>query len=188
MTKKSSVYTKSGDQGKTGLVGGTRVSKADAQIDLYGEVDELNSFIGLACSYLNEEEVEETLIKDLYSIQNILFDLGSLLACEVSKREKFSLSKIKTASISMLEEKIDEMDAKLEKLDQFILPGGSKESSSFHICRTVCRRLERKMTGNETLPENSLMYINRLSDYFFLCARYINFRKHIKEIVWTSTN
>ena len=184
----SKVYTKSGDKGETGLVGGTRVSKSDLRIDLYGEVDELNSFLGMALSFL-EKEVLDSQGKVLSQIQHKLFDLGSNLACEIEKRSQFQLPQIKEEDIELLESSIDLMDGELEALKNFVLPGGHKAASTFHVCRTVCRKVERKiiafnMESGEELPENSQRYLNRLSDYFFVISRFVNLKANVEEVLW----
>lgn len=183
--KKAAVYTRTGDLGTTGLVGGTRIRKSDPRIELYGEVDELNSFIGLGISFL--DKTQDKIF--LHEIQSALFDLGSNLACEKEKRDQFKLPQVKDSFILKLEKEIDTMDAALAPLHTFILPGGSAEASSFHVCRTVCRRVERQMVEFEEqhageIPEKALRFMNRLSDYFFVLARYVNQNKKIEEINW----
>ncbi len=187
--KKAEVYTKTGDAGTTGLVGGTRIKKSDPRIELYGQVDELNSFIGVAISQLEKNFDIDSLLK----IQSALFDLGSNLACEKEKRIQFKLPQIKESAIERLELDIDQMDSKLNPLKNFILPGGDSAAAAFHVCRTVCRRIERQMVDFENhnqgeIPDNALKYINRLSDYFFILSRYINFNKGIQEIQWIPEN
>ncbi len=183
--KKAAVYTRTGDKGTTGLVGGTRINKSDPRISLYGEVDELNSFIGLGLSHL-DKTFDRTF---LHEIQSALFDLGSNLACEKEKRAEHKLPKIKEALILKIENEIDKMDNTLPALRSFILPGGSIEASAFHVCRTVSRRVERQMVDYENqhpdeLPVNALKFINRLSDYFFILSRFLNASKKIEEINW----
>jgi cob(I)alamin adenosyltransferase len=183
--KKADVYTRTGDKGTTGLVGGTRIKKSDTRINLYGEVDELNSYIGVGLSQLDKNFER----KSLQLIQSSLFDLGSNLACEKEKRSQFKLPQISQDSIARLERDIDEMDSLLQPLKHFILPGGDPAAASFHVCRTVCRRIERTMVDFEDqnpgdIPENALIYINRLSDYFFILSRYINSSKSIEETQW----
>jgi cob(I)alamin adenosyltransferase len=188
MTEKSKVYTKGGDQGETGLVGGTRVSKSDQRIDLYGEVDELNSWVGVVVSHLdNKLFINE--IESLKTIQNLLFDLGSNLACESEKREAFNLPAIKEKSISNIELAIDRLDSECPKLTNFILPGGGAAASFLHLSRTVCRKVERKLiqyqkTTGEELPENRVKFINRLSDFFFVLSRYVNLKMGESEVLW----
>jgi cob(I)alamin adenosyltransferase len=183
--KKASIYTRTGDKGTTGLVSGTRVRKNNLRLQVYGEVDELNSFIGLGISFL-DKTFDKTL---LYEIQSSLFDLGSNLACEKEKRAQFKLPQIKDSLIEKLERDMDKIDQLLSPQHTFILPGGSPESSFFHVCRTVCRRVERQMIAFEEqyqgeVTESELRFINRLSDYFFILARYINHSRQIEEINW----
>lgn len=183
--KKASVYTRSGDKGLTGLVGGTRISKSDSRINLYGEVDELNSHIGVALAFLDESFDKTFYIK----IQSALFDLGSNLACEKENREKYKLPKITQDLIDDMEKEIDRMDTQLEVMTHFILPGGDKAASYFHVCRTVARRIEREMVAfngdhPSDLDDVSMKFINRLSDYFFICSRFINASKNIPETKW----
>lgn len=183
--KKAAVYTRAGDTGTTGLVGGSRIKKSDSRIHLYGEVDELNSFIGLGISYL-DKNFDKIF---LHEIQSALFDLGSNLACEKEKREQFKLPEIKNDLILKLEKEIDKLDSALLPLKSFVLPGGTLEASAFHICRTVCRRVERQMVDFEDqhpgeIPENALRFMNRLSDYFFILSRFVNFSKNVEEINW----
>lgn len=187
--KKSKIYTKTGDQGKTGLVSGNRALKSDPRIDLYGELDELNSRLGLSCSYLFLEEEFKNKIEFLYKIQSAIFDLGSNLACEVENREKYNLPQISENLILELENEIDQMDSELPPLKNFILPGGSVVASCIHLCRTNTRTVERKLiqyheTTQEELPQSSAIFLNRLSDYFFVLARNVNHRKNISEITW----
>ena len=187
--KKAAVYTRTGDKGVTGLVGGTRIKKSDPRIHLYGEVDELNSYIGMAISHLGKE-FDKSLLQ---LIQSSLFDLGSNLACEKEKRSEFKLPQSNTSAIERLESEIDQMDILLPQLKHFILPGGDLAAAAFHICRTVCRRIERQMVDFEEqhpgeIPENALRYINRMSDYFFILSRFINFKKKIEETQWLPGN
>lgn len=187
--KKSKIYTKTGDMGETGLVSGNRTLKSDLRIDLYGELDELNSRIGFSCSYLSEVlELQQT-VKFLHHVQSAIFDLGSNLACEVENRAKFNLPKISDEFVKDLEQEIDTLDAELPPLKNFILPGGTILASSLHLCRTNARAVERKLisfqeTSKEELPQNSAVFLNRLSDYFFVLARYVNKLKDTPEISW----
>ncbi|MGZ3789275.1 MAG: cob(I)yrinic acid a,c-diamide adenosyltransferase [Bacteriovorax sp.] len=184
--KKAAVYTRTGDKGTTGLVGGARIKKSDPRIHLYGEVDELNSFIGAGISLL-EVNFDKRFLRE---IQSSLFDLGSNLACEKDKRDQFKLPQIKESLIIKLEGEIDRMDSTLPPLHTFILPGGAPEASAFHVCRTVCRRVERQLVDFEEqhsgeVPERALIFMNRLSDYFFVLSRFLNKEKTIDEIIWT---
>lgn len=190
MANKSKVYTKSGDKGQTSLVGGQRVNKSDHRIDLYGDVDELNSHIGVSASHIDLLGRYEAELDHLKEIQSLLFDLGSNLACEPAQRGEFKLPQIKISSIDKLEEQMDLLDAECPKLKSFVLPGGSPASASLHICRTVCRRVERKLVsfadreGEVEIPQNAAEFLNRLSDYFFVLSRYINVKEGRDEIMW----
>jgi cob(I)alamin adenosyltransferase len=187
--KKSNVYTKQGDKGETSLVSGNRVSKGDHRIHIYGEVDELNSCLGLALSLMKEQSVLEEEYDFIQDIQSTLFDLGSNLACELEFREKYKLPQLSSTDIEEVEGQIDKLDASLPPLKNFILPGGSSVAAQFHIARTVCRRIERNLVSfsqhtPEEIPENSIEFINRLSDYLFVMARYVNLKLHIEEVIW----
>jgi cob(I)alamin adenosyltransferase len=187
--KKSRIYTKTGDQGETGLVSGNRTLKSDLRIALYGELDELNSRLGFSCSQLGPEDKLQHVVNFLHQIQSAIFDLGSNLACEVENRQKFNLPQISDQFINDLEIEIDKMDAELEPLSNFILPGGTVQAASLHLCRTNTRTVERKLVHyyyqtKEDLPHNSLIFLNRLSDYLFVLARYINKFKRTNEINW----
>lgn len=187
--KKSKVYTKTGDKGETGLVSGTRILKSDSRIDLYGELDELNSRIGFSCSHLSLDlEFQET-VNFLHHIQSAIFDLGSNLACEVENRAKFNLPQLSDEFVRELELEIDRLDHELPALKNFILPGGTVTAAAIHLCRTNARTVERKLilyfeNTKEELPANSVVFLNRLSDYFFILARYVNRVKKIAEIEW----
>lgn len=180
------IYTKTGDEGKTSLLGGTRTDKSSRVIDVYGTIDELNSSIGVVVSHLTSiDKVQGHLLL----IQRVLFDMGALFATGPKERVKFSLREIVEKDILNLENWIDEMTSELGELTSFILPGGSVPSSFCHVSRTVCRRLERLMVElNKTNPEwnveNAIKYTNRLSDYLFTASRYINLKKNIKELNW----
>ncbi len=185
--KKSKLYTKTGDEGETGLVSGNRTLKSDLRIDLYGELDELNSRIGYSCS-LMPNDFNET-IDFLHHVQSAIFDLGSNLACEVENRAKFNLPQISNEFVSEIETEIDKLDATLPALKNFILPGGCLISSSIHLCRTNARSVERKLVHyhqviGEELPGNSIIFLNRLSDYLFVLSRYVNKKLKIEEIMW----
>lgn len=187
--KKSKIYTKTGDQGETGLVSGSRTLKSDLRIDLYGELDELNSRIGFACSHLDSNPDFQEIINFLHLVQSAIFDLGSNLACEAEKRESFKLPQISDQFLQDVEHEIDKLDSELQPLKYFILPGGSLSSAALHLCRTNTRTVERKLirynqTEKEELPQNSLKFLNRLSDYFFVLARYVNKTGKSEEIFW----
>jgi cob(I)alamin adenosyltransferase len=185
---KSKIYTKTGDDGTTALVSGNRISKGDLQIDLYGEVDELNSILGIIVSSFEGKKYSADIVIFLTIIQSRLFDLGSQLACEKENREKYKLPKIMIADIEKMESQMDRMDSILPKLKNFILPGGDITASYLHLARTVCRRVERKLISfyNTTSdrPKLSSEFINRLSDYLFVLSRFVNFSEEKTEIEW----
>lgn len=177
------IYTKTGDEGLTGLIGGTRVPKNDLRIEAYGTVDELNSFIGLLASYpqLGEE------LEFLEKIQHRLFAVGSHLATDKEQTKVDAASIISNDDIAELEGSIDRITENLPPLKAFILPGGSEEGSVCHVCRTVSRRAERRiMDVNQiyNIDKQIIIYINRLSDYFFVLSRFITLKKGNKEILW----
>lgn len=184
--KKSLIYTKTGDSGTTSLVGGQRVPKACKRLEAYGCTDELNSQLGLLRTYLEETSTEAGQIA---CIQNNLFRVGSYLATDVSKEPLREGSTLDAACVNELEQWIDETDAGLPPLKAFILPGGSREAAICHICRTICRRMEREILSLD--PEYQidpliLAYTNRLSDFLFVLARKLNHSKKIAEIFWNS--
>lgn len=184
--KKSLVYTKTGDRGTTGLIGGTRVPKTHVRLEAYGTVDELNSNIGLLVTYLDEEHDRAFLL----SVQNKLFAVGSHLATDQEKVQLYDASIITAADVEQIEHEMDAADEILPPLSAFVLPGGARGAAVSHICRTVCRRAERRiLTLSETCPISSelLVFINRLSDYLFILARKINFNEGKEEIFWNNS-
>lgn len=175
------IYTKTGDKGETSLFGGTRLPKSHLRIEAYGTVDELNSFIGLLKDSLNDLEIKA----DLKNIQDRLFDLGSNLALDPSK--KLEVPSIEASDIEILEKKMDEMDEKLSPLKNFILPGGHVIVSYCHVARTVCRRAERNVVALNLIDEVDeilIKYLNRLSDYLFILARKIAADLGVEEVAW----
>ncbi|MBP9674466.1 MAG: cob(I)yrinic acid a,c-diamide adenosyltransferase [Bacteriovoracaceae bacterium] len=189
------IYTKTGDTGQTSLVGGTRISKSDARIELYGEVDELNSFIGVVSTLLKESSHKKFHEIHLFlnQIQSALFDLGSNLACEKEQRLKYKLPIVSKDLINDLEKFMDEMQVHLPTISHFILPGGGFISAQIHLCRTVTRRVERRLVHfsleHQSDIENSwIILLNRLSDYFFVLARFISFSEGKEEIFWIPNN
>jgi cob(I)alamin adenosyltransferase len=177
------IYTKTGDRGKTSLIGGTKVSKADLRIESYGTVDELNSHVGLCKDLLQDKEGIQILLK----IQDRLFTIGSELACDPEKTTKISIPDLYESDIELLEKEIDRMELKLEPLKTFILPGGHATVSQLHIARTVCRRAERCCVrlANETNVDLTIIkYLNRLSDYLFVLARFTGHLLNITDIPW----
>lgn len=187
--KKSNIYTRTGDKGETGLVSGTRTLKSDSRIDMYGDLDELNSRVGVVVSLMEEHTDLLEIKKHLEDIQCSLFDLGSNLACEADKRDEWKLPQISKSAVALLEDKIDEMESELNPLKTFILPGGHFIASQVHLCRTCSRSVERKMvdfmtTRQEPLPDNALIFMNRLSDYFFVLSRWVNKHFEVNETPW----
>lgn len=177
------IYTKTGDKGQTSLLGGKRLPKNHVRIDAYGNVDELNAFIGLLRDYTVHPHTQSVLLH----IQDRLFTLGSILAA-AGDENKFKIPQIHETDIELLEKEIDAMNEKLEPLRTFILPGGSQSASVAHICRTVCRRAERRcvdLAGEEEIPELIVKYLNRLSDYFFVLSRFLNKIAGGNDIPWT---
>jgi cob(I)alamin adenosyltransferase len=182
------IYTKTGDKGETSLYGGTRVSKAAARVESYGTLDELNAFIGLAKAEISDEKV----LSQLQKIQFDLFTVGSEAATPTDKmllangKNRLDLM-ISEKEITELELWMDDFDAELEPLRFFILPSGGKAAATVHVCRTVCRRAERAMVflneTEEVRPE-LIKYLNRLSDYLFILARYISKISGEKEDYW----
>ena len=178
------IYTKGGDKGTTALFGGTRLPKHHIRIESYGSVDELNSFIGLVRDHVKEDQLRAT----LKSIQETLFTVGSHLAADPSK-ENLWLPEIKQEEVEMLEQGIDKMDEVLEPLKNFILPGGHPVVSHCHVVRCVCRRAERNVVALseiEAIPPILIQYLNRLSDYFFVLARFLGKELGTAEVVWES--
>jgi cob(I)alamin adenosyltransferase len=178
------IYTKTGDKGTTSLIGGTKVSKAHIRIETYGTVDELNSWIGLVSDQIGHKHSKKT----LKEIQDRLFTIGSSLACDPEKETKMKIPDLHETDIELLEKEIDRMNEKMPEMRSFILPGGHMAVSSAHVARCVCRRSERLCV---TLQEQNMFveplvikYLNRLSDYLFVLARFIGHRLKVKEIPW----
>lgn len=178
------IYTKTGDQGQTSLIGGTRVSKASLRIETYGTVDELNSYIGWVGNYQKDQGVNE-LIRE---IQDRLFTIGSALACDPHKEIKMRLPDLKEEDITLLEKAIDNINDEVPPMRSFILPGGDEAISVCHVARCVCRRAERLCVNLEEQKEFIapliIPYLNRLSDYLFMLARYTAFQLGIQDIPW----
>ena len=178
------IYTKTGDKGETGLFGGERVSKNNLRLNAYGSIDELNSFLGLAVTEVTNAEIKSV----LNDLQNKLFVLGSDLATpETEKNKKLKATRLPDSYISETEEAIDKFEARLDELKNFILPGGSKGSSLLHICRTISRRAEREVVAlknTEHIGENIVIFLNRLSDLFFVLSRFENKYSNIPDTKW----
>jgi cob(I)alamin adenosyltransferase len=178
MVKLNKIYTRTGDDGTTGLVDGSRRSKADARMQAIGDVDEANSALGIAIAALERSSGEVNLIAGLRRIQNDLFDLGADIA---TPGEDFTPSpmalRMVPAQVDWLESAIDSANEHLQPLTSFILPGGSEAASAMHLARAIARRAERSMVSaaeQESLNPQALAYINRLSDYLFVLCRLIN--------------
>ncbi|GHU61351.1 cobalamin adenosyltransferase [Bacteroidia bacterium] len=179
---KSKIYTKKGDAGFTSLVGGKRIKKTAQRIEAYGTIDELNSFIGCLLEEIDNPEDKKFLLR----IQSGLFTLGSYLASEPG----VMTCPITDEDITKIESEMDQIEAILPALKFFILPGGCRGNALAHVCRTVCRRAERRIfqiDELEKVDEKALKYINRLSDYFFILSRKQSFIKNVPEIIWESS-
>ena len=184
--KKSMIYTKTGDAGRTSLVGGTRVSKTDDRLEAYGTVDELNAFLGLLETYLTDEH-DRTFVRQ---VQNELFAVGSYLATDQSKTKLRASSQVAPGQVESLEHEIDRLDENLPPLSAFVLPGGSRGAAVCHVCRTVCRRAERRILAlaeKVDMTPELLAYINRLSDYLFVLSRKMNHEDKKNEIFWDNS-
>ena len=180
------IYTRRGDTGETSLVGGQRVAKDALRIECYGTVDELNSWIGMARVSSLEHSALETLSAILLRVQHELFNLGSILATlpqDVHPKQP-RVTDVETARI---EREIDEMNHGLPSLRSFVLPGGCRLNAELHAARTVCRRVERiavALARTETLPDQSIEYLNRLSDALFVWSRWVNHTLGVGEVLW----
>jgi len=178
------IYTKAGDQGKTSLIGGTRVPKSHIRIESYGTVDELNSFIGLLNDLVDDAKINA----DLKEIQDRLFTVGSSLACDPEKESALKIPDLKEEDIAGLELSMDAMNEVLAPMKSFIIPGGHQAISTAHIARCVCRRAERwcvNMQEEDLFVETLVIkYLNRLSDYLFTLARYIGHLNGVADLPW----
>ncbi|MDA8874586.1 cob(I)yrinic acid a,c-diamide adenosyltransferase [uncultured Winogradskyella sp.] len=183
------IYTKTGDKGTTALFGGTRVPKHHIRIESYGTIDELNSHIGL----IRDQAIDPIHKKILMEIQDRLFTVGAILATDPEKatlkngKDRLNIPKISESDIKLLEDNMDIMNAALPPMTNFVLPGGHQTVSFCHIARTVCRRAERlasHLNDMEPFQPETLMYINRLSDYLFVLARKLSHELQAEEIKW----
>jgi len=189
------IYTRTGDKGATGLIGGTRISKGALQVECYGTLDEVNAHLGLLVCQLQKAAIDKP-IQVLFNIQKQLFDMGAILALDPAKGDKFNLPMITSTDITNLELEIDEMNFHLPKMTHFILPGGHPVIAQAHIVRAVCRRAERlcvAFTSQQDIKADNfaaksypliIQYLNRLSDYFFVLSRYIGHLLNIPENKW----
>jgi len=178
------IYTKTGDSGKTSLLGGTKVFKNNPRIEAYGTMDELNSHIGLLSDFSNDDNAK-VILKE---IQDRLFTIGAELACDPEKNSRIALPDLHESDVALLEDEIDKMQEELPVMKNFILPGGQPAVSFAHVARCVCRRAERCAVN---LQENKgavdqliIKYLNRLSDYLFVLARYLGMKNNAPEIIW----
>lgn len=176
------IYTRTGDAGQTSLFDGTRVSKGDPRVDAYGEVDELNAWLGLSRAQSLDRDLDEAVViiqKDLFALGAKLADPASKIAARVTK------AALSDADVARLEALIDKLEEELPPLTRFILAGGSEAGAALHVARAVCRRAERRMMLLDPAPDGILIrYINRLSDLLFVMARAANRRAGIPEVEW----
>jgi cob(I)alamin adenosyltransferase len=177
------IYTKTGDDGETGLFGGARVSKASLRVEAYGEVDELNSVIGWARLSIDDGELDSLLNR----IQNDLFEVGAELGSTADRKQKSMMPLIEEPQVERLEKAIDHYQEGPPALENFVLPGGSEGAARFHLARCICRRAERSIVAldvQEPVRGEVLRYINRLSDLLFTVARYANHVTGVEDIPW----
>lgn len=175
------IYTKTGDQGQTGLYSGRRLSKAHPRVEAYGTVDELNSFVGLLRDYVEQDDIRAELLAQ----QHHLFALGAAMADD-RPGEAYRLP---DNAATDLEASMDRMNEELPKMTHFVLPGGAPAISHAHVCRTVCRRAERRtveLAEEVEMDPSIIIYLNRLSDWFFVLSRFLSLRMDIDEIKWIS--
>lgn len=181
--KITKVYTRGGDKGQTSLVGGKRVSKASERLEAYGTIDELSSHLGLLAALLPDGHEKEVVER----IQNTLFNVGTILATEHEDAARYASARLPEGEIARVENEIDRVVGLLPEAQGFILPGGTREAAQAHVCRTVCRRAERRIVALSEVAEISadvLQYVNRLSDYFFVLAKMLNFIAGKSEKTW----
>ena len=179
------VYTKTGDKGTTSLIGGERVSKCDCRVEAYGSVDELTAFTALLADKLSKDEAYESEVAMLRRIESQLMTIASILA--VGEGGEKYLPELKSESIEALEQAIDTMQSALPQITKFTIPGGDERLSMAHICRTICRRAERqtlRAAEQHDVECKAMVYLNRLSDYFYLLGRTITHRSGVEEILW----
>ncbi len=181
MVRLTKIYTRGGDGGETSLSDGSRVAKSDLRIAAYGTVDETNATVGMARLHVTGEADQM-----LARIQNDLFDLGADLSMPLDARRKAAPLRIVAAQVERLEAEIDHMNAALVPLDSFVLPGGTPAAATLHLARTVARRAERllvQLTASTAINPAALLYLNRLSDHFFVMARWLNDRG-ARDVLW----
>ena len=189
--KITKVYTRTGDKGMTDLVGGVRISKTDPRLEAYGTTDELSSHLGLLSAMMGKDErpLEEER-QMLVRSQNNLFIIGSYLAIDQSQTPLYDFAKLPDGETALLEEHIDSLMATLPERQGFVLPGGTVSAAQCHVCRTVCRRAERRileLAQKAQVDDYIIQYVNRLSDYLFVLAKIINFNAGQNENLWQNT-
>ena len=181
--KITKVYTRTGDQGMTSLVGGVRIKKSDIRLEAYGTVDELSAHLGMLVAMMQEGDERDLVIR----VQNNLFNVCTHLATDQSQTPLYPSAHLAEGEIEILEKRIDELMSQLPERQGFVLPGGVPAACQAHICRTICRRAERRIAAlaevAQIAPEME-QYVNRLSDYLFVLAKIINFNEGKSEIVW----
>lgn len=180
------VYTKTGDKGTTSLVGGVRVSKTHIRLEAYGTVDELNAQLGLLSTYLSCADDRAFVTQ----VQHKLFAVGSYLATDLSHTRLHEASLVRSEEVDRIEREIDRLDSLLPPLKAFILPGGCRGAAVCHVCRTVCRRAERRilsLAGQVDIDAVVIAYMNRLSDYLFVLSRKMNQDENIDDFFWVNS-
>lgn len=181
--KITKVYTRTGDKGMTSLVGGVRIKKSDIRLEAYGTVDELSAHLGMLVAMMEEGEERDLVIR----VQNNLFNVCTHLATDQSQTPLYPSAHLADGEIELLEERIDRLMKALPERQGFILPGGTPAAAQAHICRTVCRRAERRIAALAEVAQigpEMQQYVNRLSDYLFVLAKIINFNEGKSEIIW----
>ena len=176
------IYTRKGDSGYTSLIDGEIVYKHNLSVAAYGTIDELNSFLGLLKDYIDDEKIKDV----LNNIQLKLFSIGSILASGENQNISEKV-KIEKKDVEYIELEIDRLNEYLPELKNFIIPGGHKTSSYSHVCRSICRRAERKISElnkNSSVDPNILAYVNRLSDFFFVLSRFLKHSDNVSESYW----
>ena len=182
--KMTKIYTRTGDKGMTSLVGGIRIKKSDIRLEAYGTIDELCSHIGLLVAQLPQDDDDREL---LVRTQSNLFIVGSHLATDQSKTPLYPSAILPSGETEQLEQRVDQILALLPEPQGFVLPGGTIAAAQCHVCRTVCRRAERRIDALAEVAQvgpEIIQFVNRLSDYLFVLAKKINFNAHQQEIIW----
>ena len=181
--KITKVYTRTGDKGETSLVGGVRIKKSDIRLEAYGTVDELSAHLGMLVAMMKDGEERDLIIR----VQNNLFNVCTHLATDQSQTPLYPSAHLADGEIELLEERIDQLMHRLPERQGFILPGGTPTAAQAHICRTVCRRAERRIAALAEVAQigpEMQQYVNRLSDYLFVLAKITNFNEGKSEIIW----